>query len=315
MAVIQNLVEQIVDYAGLFPPAELPLEQVVRNYSAYRQGPWSWMLGRLVLPAARLEEFSEVARGALPQSPGSGWMISALVPPPDADGSAALQTSLDTIERFNQRHSDPATGLAQVDTIEVRAGTPELIVQLARVVPEELNTFCEIPHQSDPVDAIRAIHQISTASRVFAKIRTGGVTADLIPAPEQVARFIRRCVENQVGFKATAGLHHPLRGRYRLTYEPDAPEATMFGYLNVFLAACFGFGAAASQKDMVQILKAESLDEFELSDLGIRWKNLDVAAARVSEIRYTKAISFGSCSFDEPTSELQSLGLLDGVAG
>lgn len=310
MAVIQNLVEQIVDYAGLFPPAELPLEQVVHNYAKYRQGPWAWMLGRLVLPAARLDEFSEVAAATLPQAAGSGWMISALVPPSDSDGSAPLRKSLEAIERFNRRHSDSSMGLARVDTIEVRAGTSELIGQLAQVVPEGLNTFCEIPHQSDPVDAIRTIHQISGAARVFAKIRTGGVTADLIPTPEQVARFIRRCVENQVGFKATAGLHHPLRGRYRLTYEPDAAEATMFGYLNVFLAACFGFGAAASQKDMVKILRAETLDEFELSDLGIRWKNLDVAAARVSEIRYTKAISFGSCSFDEPTSELQALGLL-----
>ena len=37
--------------------------------------------------------------------------------------------------------------------------------------------------------------------------------------------------------KATAGLHHALRGDYRLTYEPDSARRTMHGFVNLVLAA------------------------------------------------------------------------------
>ena len=55
------LLAQIVDYAGLFPPADLPMDQAVANYAAYRQDPGAWMLGRFVVPVARLDEFAQAA--------------------------------------------------------------------------------------------------------------------------------------------------------------------------------------------------------------------------------------------------------------
>ena len=45
----------LVDYAGLFPPAGLPLDVVVDQYGRYRAGRHAWMLGRLVVPADRLD--------------------------------------------------------------------------------------------------------------------------------------------------------------------------------------------------------------------------------------------------------------------
>src|SRR4051812_41630301 len=51
---LRTLLAGIIDYAGIFPPARLPLEQAIRNYARYRQGPASWMLGRFVCPAAQL---------------------------------------------------------------------------------------------------------------------------------------------------------------------------------------------------------------------------------------------------------------------
>ena len=50
------LLSEIVDYAGLFPPAQLPLEKAVREYAAHLGEEKAWMLGRFIIPAQRLEE-------------------------------------------------------------------------------------------------------------------------------------------------------------------------------------------------------------------------------------------------------------------
>jgi hypothetical protein len=44
------LLTGLIDYAGLFPPAKLSLDQAIRNYAAYRQCPERWMLGKFVIP-------------------------------------------------------------------------------------------------------------------------------------------------------------------------------------------------------------------------------------------------------------------------
>ena len=50
------LLSGMVDYAGLFPPAQLPLEKAVREYAVHLGGAEAWMLGRFIIPAQRLEE-------------------------------------------------------------------------------------------------------------------------------------------------------------------------------------------------------------------------------------------------------------------
>ncbi len=53
-----RLLAGLIDYAGLFPPAALPMADAVARYARYRQGAHAWALGRFIVPAARLEEFA-----------------------------------------------------------------------------------------------------------------------------------------------------------------------------------------------------------------------------------------------------------------
>ncbi len=47
------LLSELIDYAGLFPPAALSMPEAVSNYADYRQGDFNWILGRFVLPVTR----------------------------------------------------------------------------------------------------------------------------------------------------------------------------------------------------------------------------------------------------------------------
>src|SRR5262245_27937410 len=106
------------------------------------------------------------------------------------------------------------------------------VIEAKRIVRVGRPVYCEVPNGE--LDEVKR-------ARCFAKIRTGGLKPDAIPAIADVAAFIVACADRRLPFKATAGLHHPVRAPYPLTYESNAPRAVMHGFLNVFLAAAFAW--------------------------------------------------------------------------
>src|SRR3954469_2351284 len=48
--------DHLIDYAGLFSPANLSLESAINNYANYKNSDESWMLGPFVLPVSMLEQ-------------------------------------------------------------------------------------------------------------------------------------------------------------------------------------------------------------------------------------------------------------------
>jgi len=306
MSTLAGFTSELIDYAGLFPPAGWEMPVVVKNYAEYLKGPKRDMLARLIVPAARLAEFEKAAADLLPKK--NPWRISALVPSLQEDQSD-FKFAISGIAQFNKRHADPLNGLAVVDVIEIKTPTIDHIRRTIDQLPQELSAFLEISHQEDPTESIQLVAETERRHRFFAKIRTGGVTPDLIPSCAEVARFLHACAEQLVGFKATAGLHHPIRDEFNLTYEADSPRGTMHGFVNVFVAACLAFGCSISLEEVEAILKCESADAFSFHDDQLRWDNYALSAAKVARLRKEFAISFGSCSFTEPTFELEQTGI------
>ncbi len=288
---LHALLHTVVDYAGLFPPASLPMETAVANYAAYRNDPHAWMLGRFVVPVARLEEMTHTAQAVWKN--GHPWRLSALIGE-DLAGDVAK------IAAFN----GDSRG-AIVDAAEVKAAGTAAIARIAQTVPREIKTYVEIPVAEDPRPMIAAI----AANKLRAKIRTGGIVPEAFPPMEHVARFIRECYAVSAGFKATAGLHHPLRSTRALTYEQDGPRGIVHGFLNVFLAAVFQYNGL-TRADALAILEAESLAGITFDDDAIMWKDYRVTLGEVTTVRRRFAVAFGSCSFREPVDDLIELGLL-----
>jgi hypothetical protein len=168
-----------------------------------------------------------------------------------------------------------------------------------------LTAYVEIPVDADPAAPVAAIG----AHGLRAKIRTGGVTPDAFPAPGNVVRFLAACVRAGVGFKATAGLHHLLRGEYPLTYAPGSATAPMYGFLNVFLAAAL-LRDGGSDDEAAALLTESDASAFAFGAHGITWGHHRFLPARLAQLRAQVAVSFGSCSFAEPVRDLTALGVL-----
>lgn len=296
------LLTGLVDYAGLFPPAALDMASAVRAYSEYLAHPSRFMLGRFVVPVARLPEFDQLAQSLFPRGDASHipdpWRLSALTGP---DINADIQEAL----KFNCRHwSGSEIGHAVIDTLEIKVSSAAEIGAAMSRMPKQFQPFFEVPADSDPDALIREIKRTGGA----AKIRTGGVTQSAFPNAIHVARFLERCLEHDVAFKATAGLHHPIRGEYRLTYDANAPMGTMYGYLNVFLAAAFAL-PGASEPFLIDILEETDANAFRFTETGVRYRGQTLPTSSLEQMRDRFARSFGSCSFLEPVDDLATLHL------
>lgn len=282
------LLKSLIDYAGLFPPAGLDMARAVANYARYRTSPQSWALGRFIVPAARLQEFEQ---HFVPDR--TPWHLSALIGTNVADDLAQ-------VTEFNARHQHEAV----VDTLEAKAATTKEVAELRHQTPDGLILYFEIPVGEDPkplVGAIRAAH-----SR--AKIRTGGLTQEMFPPAAEIVRFLETCISASVAFKATAGLHHPIRCTKALTYEKDSPVGAMHGFVNVFLTSALLLDGMPST-ELEALLLDDDVSSFAFGDSSIVWRGHRLTQARLLESR-ALASSFGSCSFEEPIEDLRTLNLL-----
>jgi hypothetical protein len=266
------------------------MQAAAANFAGYRTGSHAFALGRFVAPVSRLEELE----AALPAAIESAWRISALA-------SASVEGDIDAIRAFNARQK----GRAVIDSVELRAQSTDQVEAAARLLPGELTSYVEIPLQDDPAPLIEAI---GAAGR-RAKIRTGGVTADAFPPANHILRFLSACATAGVPFKATAGLHHPLRCHRPLTYSAGGPEGWMYGFLNVFLTAAW-IRLGVDPKALGPLLEEQDAQSFRFDQNSVSWRVFRLSAADLERIRQTFAIAFGSCSFEEPIGDLQTFGLL-----
>lgn len=229
---LRALLANVVDYAGLYPPASLPLAEVVTNYQRYLVSPEVWMLNRLVLPLDKLPEVTL----------GDDWRVTLLV------------------------QEEPGPLPPQIETLETKEGR-----RLS------LPTYCEVPLE----------HVVDG----FAKVRTA------TPSAESLAEFLCAAAARRLPFKATAGLHHPIR------------TSTMHGFLNVFAGATLAW-LGMDRIKLTNLLNETDPQAFDFQNDGLRWRDWRASTGEVARARREFAHSFGSCSFEEPIDDLRALGLM-----
>ena len=151
-----------------------------------------------------------------------------------------------------------------LDMVECRPAKLEDIAEIRRRMPSDGLLFVESSEGCALQELIAAV----VDAEACAKVRTGGVVAEAIPASSTVAAFLVACAQRRVRLKATAGLHHAIRGEQRLTYEPQSATACMHGFVNFFVAAAAAY-EGANQAEIAEILNDGERRNFSANSDGL----------------------------------------------
>ncbi len=307
------LLEKIIDYAGLFPPAALDMSEAFDRFVHHSGGPDGWMLARFVCPATRLDELSPLM-GRL--RPGHGPFRIAVLGRGGGTAESFLSgvtADLEDMGWFHRLHGSRAP----LEQFEVRL--PDAPVELGSCVAsatEELSrtAFSPAPffetslldgwQKRLPEAAAAILGTIGRGRTAGLKIRCGGLDAAAVPSPVALAAAISAGVELEIPIKATQGLHHPLR------HFDATLETVVHGFLNLFVAGVFAQTVDLAEETLLAILEEEDPAGFSFTPEGISWRTTSANVAQIAVARELGVTSFGSCSFTEPRDDLYALGLL-----
>ncbi|GAA4600752.1 hypothetical protein BJY16_003651 [Actinoplanes octamycinicus] len=262
----EELFARFFDDAALFPPGNATMATAVPAHLAFRGG----LVGPFVLPASRLAEVDVHLDRSGP--PLDLALIAAPADLPAAAGAIA---------------DHPGLRLAAVEaTVAVDAAQARSTVRtLAACLPPDLPVAVEIPRTGGRDEVLDAL----AGTGLRAKLRTGGVRADLFPPVGELAATIRACVDRGIAFKCTAGLHHAIQ------HTDPVTGFHHHGFLNVLLAADEPSRAA------------DHLARTDAAEVAAELRTWSpTRAARAREV-FT---SFGTCDIGDPIHDLVHLGLL-----
>ncbi len=324
-ASLNAFMKGIIDYAGLFPPADLSLDTSIQKYSTYRKVDDAWMLSRFIIPAWRLDELAPYGETLFQEGAPFDFSVLGKGTETVSDYRDHLEEIVAALEQFHETHGSRVT----TDILEIKlpreavfANEPDLLREIYIETVSALDHVSEMPNEiffegyfeenwkKEIGLIIEMLQQVNVdlaaqnVRQVAFKLRCGGVEAHMVPSVEQVAFALNTAREQNVAVKCTAGLHHPIR------HYADSVQTKMHGFFNVFGGAMLSYAHDLSNDELTDILKEEDPGNFVFEEEEFRWKELNISTEDVAELRDVALISFGSCSFDEPREDLQQLGLM-----
>ena len=270
----------LFDDASLFPPTSLTMVDAVAGHLRHHASWYGEVSGLFVCADTRLTELSAAMTAA-----GVVELDLALVLPGGADG---LTAATDVV------FANPRLRLCALEVPVAQpspGGVEHLAAALDRTPLAGATAFMEIPVAHVNADALR----VAADHHYQVKLRTGGTTAEAFPDEATLARALTTLTRERQPFKCTAGLHHAVRHRDTETgFEHH-------GFLNVILGVAAALGDAS-----VAEVEAELADQ-RPEAVAARVAGLDEDHAAAVRSLFT---SFGTCSTDEPVTDLVTLGLI-----
>lgn len=270
------LFTRLFDDAAVFPPGLAPLARAVEEHVARRSADVADLVGPLLVPASAAEELLTLP---LPGQAGAALTVALIGRP----GVAVAAVG----EALSRLRGDGRIGVAGVEVGWATGWELALDWQLPVSV--------EVPRGEDLAVALRDVAaRAGGREGVQAKFRTGATATTDVPAPGELAGFVRACIDANLGFKLTGGLHHAVTGTH------DGEQ--QFGFLNVLHAVRWALNGA--EVDELEPLLAEQDPEPVLEAVS----RMSIADASITRAFFT---AYGCCGVMDPIGELSTLGLIE----
>ncbi len=329
---LRTFMNGLIDYAGLFPPADLPLNEAIEEYVSQLKSNNSSMLSRFIIHTSKLNDleqflplFSDLDALRLSVLGGGGNS--------DDDYLNKITGNIADITKFREKHGEKI----EIDVIECKmpSNSPsrKTMVEVTTLLNENglthYHEFLKLPeinmNYSTDVDEsiwddeiVPTVELLSKMKNTGIKLRCGGVVKEAFPTVEQIAAMIQTCVISEVPMKFTAGLHHPIR------HFAEEYDEYMHGFINTFGAGIFATTFPKpnnlQEKYRMFILLSHMIDDqnaenFSFTNNSLIWKvgddrdtEFEIDDEKIKTAREKNMISYGSCSFQEPIDDLSQLG-------
>ncbi len=322
MRALELFLTGLIDYAGLFPPAKLDLNTAFSNYIEYLGGKDSYILSRFICPSGKLKEFYET-KGELKEKfdnvDTDKWISFSVLPVGGNNHKefvSSFTEDLKTCDNFINYASEKIV----IDVFEVKLPEElltkhglnplknfysEITVMLNDTGFYNSRIFFELPSGKIDIAEIVAGSMAENNQKLTnlgLKFRTGGISADAFPTVEDTAKIIKYCRDFKIPFKATAGLHHPVR------HFDKSVNTFMHGFFNIFGAGILAHKHSLSLKEITEIVKDENKESFKFTEDLFLWRDIETDCDSLAKAREELMLSFGSCSFDEPRQDIKEMG-------
>lgn len=309
------LLASSIDYAGMFPPAALTLQETLQNFYNFRKtATHPYFLKRLVLGIDQVK----LLNPKLLYDNGADGSFAKITVLGNPDPSSSYQDFVKKIDwdfremrRIQERleTSSAPLGLVGYETklppsiSEPGEGITSgeyifpALEQIESVWADKVDVYFEVGFEGAWKDTITAVTQIikewnrecdGSLAQPGIKIRTGG---QYTPSPEQLGWVISECSQNEVRIKATQGLHSPL------THD------NQFGFVNFLAAINFAFFLSEESfntADLISCLQETNKEAFCFKAESFSWKDKSLTLEQMETARSMHQACFGSCSLDEP---------------
>ncbi|MDQ3021611.1 MAG: hypothetical protein M3R36_13735 [Bacteroidota bacterium] len=317
---IKYFCENLIDYAGLFPPAKLSLSEAFGYYIKYRSSNYKWILSNFICPVKMFQDLKNLIQSKHPDEKDINISVLGRGGHDLDDFKNNFQHDVNTWKDFISESGNTL----KTNTFEIKLHNEIIANHNSKKISQLIDFISDTIQKniSQPVfiffeeyigsewkkDIKCLINGIEIHNEgnpdCGYKLRTGGVEPYTFPNPEKISYCIRECIDRQIKMKFTAGLHHPFR------HFDKELSTKMYGFINIFGAGIIAMRHNITNFGIKEILVDENPKNFIFTDESFSWKDWTIGIEDIDFARKNLVLSFGSCSFDDPTNDLKSFNLL-----
>ena len=310
----------LFDYEGLLPTANLSLSDALNNYMRYSREDYSWMLSSFVCPAKLLPELGELIKNKYADEKEIKITVLGSGGNTEKEFVSALTDDVEMWKEFIK--SNETTVITDAFDVKlpkevVQSHNTKVLSSLVFLISELItdnipgSTMIFLEGQLDVkwkksakvvIEAIKT-HNLSFSNTSY-KLRVGGDESVEFLEPKQITFVIKECLKREIEMKVSGQLQNPI------TCIDGSTKAKELGFLNVFGAGIIAMRHNISDRGLVEILKNEDINNLTYTDENFLWKDWEINLKDINYARKYLMISCGCSNFDDNVESLKLIGLL-----